>query len=75
MLAAEHSRLSPRIRKSGTRVAGYVRMSRSQYALVAGLVGVAVAFWQWRDRSASHVAHHRDHGEVIFSNTPHPSEP
>jgi len=50
-------------------------LNRSQYGVLAGLVGAAFFFWKLRERRAGMAARHPDRGEVIFSNTPQPSEP
>jgi hypothetical protein len=36
---------------------------------------MAIAFWRWRHRMTSEQPERRDRGEVIFTNTPQPSEP
>ena len=52
-------------------------LTKAQYGgIVGGIIGgLGVAMWQWRRldvaREAAAVEHGR--GEVIFSNTPHPS--
>ena len=59
----------------GNPVAPLVGMlNRSHYGVIAGLVG-AFLFWKWRERSASTGGDQIDRGEVIFRNTPQPSEP
>ena len=52
-------------------------LTKAQYGgIVGGIIGgLGVAAWQWRRleaaREAAAVEHER--GEIIFSNTPHPS--
>jgi hypothetical protein len=49
-------------------------LTKSQYGIIVALVGVALAYWQWRDRRSLQTSQRRDPGEVIFRNTPHTSE-
>jgi hypothetical protein len=49
-------------------------MSKYQYGVMLGFVAAAIAVWKWRQsKPVATVA--SDPGEVIFSNTPKPSEP
>jgi len=52
-------------------------LTKAQYGgIMGGMIGgLAVAVWQWRRLEAAREAAAVEHGrgEVIFSNTPHPS--
>ena len=52
-------------------------LTKAQYGgIMGGIIGgLGVALWQWRRLEAAReaAAAERDRGEVIFSNTPHPS--
>lgn len=50
-------------------------LTKSHYAMVVTLVGIALTYWQWRDRRSVQTSQPRDRGQVIFRNTPQPSEP
>ena len=49
-------------------------MNRRTLGILAGVVGSALGTWWWaRQRMAGHASQHlaaRDHGTVIFKNTP-----
>jgi hypothetical protein len=46
----------------------------NQYGALLGFVAMAFVVWKW-GQSKSAAAAERERGEVIFSNTPQPSEP
>jgi hypothetical protein len=49
-------------------------LTRPRFGLLGGLlVGAAMAWWQWRQRSS--LPPFSDRGETIFRNTPQPSTP
>lgn len=50
-------------------------MNRNRYGILAGLAGAALAAWYWRSKRIPHYSHpSRGKGEVIYRNTPAPSE-
>ena len=49
-------------------------MSNYQYGALLGFVATAFVVWKW-GQSQSVTTAERERGEVIFSNTPQPSEP
>ena len=54
-------------------------MSKRTFGILAGVVGSAVGAWLWNrqrlaQRNAVEVTPARDHGTVIFHNTPRPAE-
>jgi hypothetical protein len=49
--------------------------TKTHYGIAAGLVGAALAVWQWRRRRSARRMPTFDRGEVIFSNTPLATEP
>ena len=49
-------------------------MSNYQYGALLGFVAAAFVVWKW-GQSKSIAITERERGEVIFSNTPQPSEP
>ena len=58
----------------GIGVAPNVSMSNYQYGAMLGFVVIAIVAWKWgQSRSVATVQ--RERGEVIYSNTPQPSEP
>ena len=58
----------------GIGVAQTVRMSNYQYGALLGFVAMAFVVWKWGQSKSVAIAE-RERGEVIFSNTPQPSEP
>jgi hypothetical protein len=55
------------------------RVNKRTLGILAGVVGSAVGAWllnrqRLAARSAQRLAHRRDHGTVIFHNTPKPVE-
>jgi hypothetical protein len=55
------------------------RVSKRTFGILAGFVGSAVGAWFWNRqrmalRSAQHLTPVREHGTVIFHNTPRPVE-
>ena len=59
---------------AGIGVAPTVSMSNFQYGVMLGCVAMAIAAWKFgQSKSVATVGGGR--GEVIFSNTPKPSEP
>ena len=54
-------------------------MSKRTFGILAGVVGSAVGAWWWNrqrtsDYNAQRLTPARDHGTVIFHNTPQPVE-
>ena len=49
-------------------------MSNYQYGALLGFIATAFVVWKW-GQSKSVAGAERERGEVIFSNTPQPSEP
>jgi hypothetical protein len=54
-------------------------MSKTTFGILAGVVGSAVGAWFWgrqrfRQRNLEGLTPPRDHGTVIFDNTPRPVE-
>jgi hypothetical protein len=71
--------MAPRLRFAAREEGGL--LSKRTLGILAGMVGSAVGAWWWtRQRStAAHSAQHRrtaarEHGTVIFHNTPTPVE-
>jgi len=55
------------------------RVSKRTFGILAGVVGSAVGAWFWNrqriaQRNVHEVTRARDHGTVIFHNTPRPVE-
>jgi len=50
-------------------------LTKSQYSIIVAFVGLAIVYWQWRDRRSWQTSQRREDGEVIFRNAPRPSEP
>jgi hypothetical protein len=50
-------------------------LTKSQYSIIVALFGIAIIYWQWRDRRSWQTSQRREEGEVIFRNTPQTSEP
>ena len=54
-------------------------MTKRTFGILAGVVGSAVGAWFWNrqrlaQRDAQELTQARDHGTVIFHNTPRPAE-
>ena len=55
------------------------RVSKRTFGILAGVVGSAVGAWFWNrrriaQRNVQELTRARDHGTVIFQNTPRPVE-
>ena len=55
------------------------RVSKTTFGILAGVVGSAVGAWLWNrqritQRNVQELTPARDHGTVIFHNTPQPVE-